>query len=116
MEEVIKGDHNNVSHPFHWKEVQVNLPGQVNYNPAHSWLSKTRMDGQLAWAAGHTAAAKQSYLGAQDAVQGTLVLTKARSLGRFSGTYHSGKGSVCTHIQGWIKKNGNWSIWNGLSA
>ncbi|KAL7451691.1 hypothetical protein ACHAXS_000255, partial [Conticribra weissflogii] len=88
-EEVICGDRHDLSNPFHWNKVEVNLPGMVTYNPSRSWCAKIRTDGRLAcdlftfidderitgpseeltWKAGHTVAAKQSYLGIQDAAR-----------------------------------------------
>ncbi|MGA0861210.1 MAG: hypothetical protein ACO3R2_16720, partial [bacterium] len=88
-EEVIKGDRHNPQNPFHWERVQLNLPGATDYDPTKSWIMKVRRDGRsasevftfvdderaagatqnLTWEAGHTVAAKQAYLGIQDAAR-----------------------------------------------
>lgn len=86
-EEICKGDRHDPSNPFQWKAVRLNLPGSPGYDPSITWVSKLRDDGRiacdiftfvddervtgptekLAWDAAHTMAAKQSYLGMQDA-------------------------------------------------
>ena len=73
--------------PFQWSHIRLNMPGTKEYDPCKSWISKMRTDGRVAcnllsfvdderltgpdeeltWQAGHTLAAKQSYLGVQDA-------------------------------------------------
>ena len=88
-EEVIRGDRMDVTNPFHWSEVRMNLPGSSTYDPTRSWIMKFRSDGlsacdfftfvdderikgpteDLTWRAAHTMAAKQAYLGIQDAAR-----------------------------------------------
>ena len=88
-EEVIRGDRADVTNPFHWSEVRMNLPGSATYDPTRSWIMKFRSDGlsacdfftfvdderikgpteDLTWRAAHTMAAKQAYLGIQDAAR-----------------------------------------------
>ena len=96
-EEVCKGDRhqtkrgkdNKELNPFQWKSIRLNLPGTDGYDPTFSWVSKLRVDGRIAcdlftfvdderlvgpteeltWQAAHTLAAKQSYLGIQDAAR-----------------------------------------------
>ena len=75
--------------PFQWARVRLNLPGSPNYDPKLSWIAKVRADGLLAcdvhtfvddervsgptqeltWQASHVLAAKQAYLGIQDAAR-----------------------------------------------
>ena len=92
-EEICKGDRHNSKiasdgkedNPFQWNSVRLNLPGP-GYDPAMSWVSKLRKDGQLAadlftyvdderlvaptrelaYQAAHVLAAKQAYLGIMD--------------------------------------------------
>ncbi len=73
--------------PFQWQHVCLNLPGTRDYDPCLSWVSKMRSDGRIAckifsfvnnervmrpdkdltWQASHVLAAKQAYVGIQDA-------------------------------------------------
>jgi len=88
-EEVIVGDRHDVSNPFQWSRVRLNLPGSKDYDPSASWISKVRADDmmacvlftfvdderivgateELAWQASHRLAQIQSYLGIQDAAR-----------------------------------------------
>jgi hypothetical protein len=88
-EEVIRGDRHDPANPFQWSRVKLNLPGTVGYDPSESWIAKVRLDGltacdlftfvddervvgateELTWQAAHTMAAKQAYLGIQDAAR-----------------------------------------------
>jgi hypothetical protein len=88
-EEVIRGDRFDTSNPFQWKIVKLNLPGTENYDPTGSWIIKMRDDGliscelftfvddervsgpteELTWQAAHVMAARQAYLGIQDAAR-----------------------------------------------
>jgi hypothetical protein len=72
---------------FQWQHVCLNLPGTRDYDPCLSWVSKLRSDGRIAcnifsfvddervtgpdeeltWQASHVLAAKQAYVGIQDA-------------------------------------------------
>jgi hypothetical protein len=47
-EEVIRGNPKDVTLPFQWDHVELNLPGSKNYNPSLPWLSKRRLDGLMA--------------------------------------------------------------------
>jgi hypothetical protein len=95
VEEICKGDcletgvgvDGKELDPFQWNHVCLNLPGTKGYDPCTTWISKRRDNGriacdvftfvddecilgadeELAWQASHTFAAKQSYLGLQDA-------------------------------------------------
>jgi hypothetical protein len=46
-EEVILGDPRDETNPFRWARVQLNLPGQREYNPSLPWVSKVRAVQQL---------------------------------------------------------------------
>lgn len=95
-EEVCKGDRHETGvgadgrelNPFQWKSIRLNLPGP-GYDPSLSWVAKLREDSrlacelltfvdderiaasdeELAYQAAHVLAAKQSYLGIQDAAR-----------------------------------------------
>jgi hypothetical protein len=47
-EEIIWGNQCDLSLPFHWDHVELNLPGSVSYDPSRPWVSKRMMDEQLA--------------------------------------------------------------------
>jgi hypothetical protein len=87
-EEVIFGDRHDSSNPYRWDHIQMNLPGQVDYNPSLPWVSKVRdEDGWIAsdlfsfvddlrptstskkegWKAARRTARVLSFLGLQDA-------------------------------------------------
>eukprot|EP00804_Cyclotella_cryptica_P009181 CCRYP_003237-RA/>CCRYP_003237-RA protein AED:0.49 eAED:0.30 QI:0/0/0/0.75/1/1/4/0/697 len=88
-EEVIRGDKADSMNPFQWNSVRLNLPGTSSYDPTTSWIAKVREDGlvacelftfvddervtgateELTWLAAHVMAAKQAYLGIQDAAR-----------------------------------------------
>lgn len=44
----ILGDRRSRSNPFQWDHVELNQPGDRNYNPNRPWLMKKRLDGELA--------------------------------------------------------------------
>jgi hypothetical protein len=95
VEEVCRGDRHEQGvgsdgkelNPFQWERVNLNLPGSETYDPCQPWIVKTRADGRkacdmhsfvddervhgpdqnLTWQASHVLAAKQGYLGVQDA-------------------------------------------------
>jgi hypothetical protein len=87
-EEVVRGDRTDSRNPYQWDRVVLNLPGP-GYDPTKAWVSKVRLDGsvasdlftfvdderitgateELTWQAGHALAAKQAYLGIQDAAR-----------------------------------------------
>jgi hypothetical protein len=89
VEEVAKGDRHCERNPFQWDHIRLNLPGNANYDPSLSWISKLRKDGliacdiftfvdderligatrELSWQAGHKLAYIQAYLGVQDAAR-----------------------------------------------
>lgn len=89
VEEVARGDRHCERNPFQWDHVRLNLPGDVDYDPSLSWISKMRNDGliacdvftfvddervsgatrELTWQAGHRLAYIQAYLGVQDAAR-----------------------------------------------
>eukprot|EP00956_Cyclotella_meneghiniana_P014413 scaffold21564_cov22-Cyclotella_meneghiniana.AAC.3 len=95
-EEVIQGDRTDRKNPFHWEEIRLNMPGTESYDPTRSWIMKLRADGmsacefftfvddervkgpteELTWQAAHTMAAKQAYLGIQDAARKADVCTQ----------------------------------------
>lgn len=95
-EEVMKGDRHDTKNPFHWSRVRLNLPGTKDYDPTQSWIMKVRLDGlsaselftfmdderaagateDLTWRSAHTMAAKQAYLGIQDAARKADVCTQ----------------------------------------
>eukprot|EP00956_Cyclotella_meneghiniana_P014553 scaffold21828_cov62-Cyclotella_meneghiniana.AAC.2 len=95
-EEVIRGDRTDRNNPFHWEEIRLNMPGTVDYDPTQSWIMKLRADGMsacdfftfvddervkgptedLTWQASHTMAAKQAYLGVQDAARKADICTQ----------------------------------------
>ena len=88
-EDIIRGDRQDQSNPFRWDSIQLNLPGDRNYNPALPWVAKLRRDGELAtdfyiyvddvrvtapseadmWEAIRVISSKLSYLGIQDATR-----------------------------------------------
>ena len=48
-QEVILGDQWDEEHNvFHWKELQLNLPGMASYDPSKAWVCKIRSDGTVA--------------------------------------------------------------------
>jgi len=47
-EEIIRGNRRDPKNPFWWERVQLNLPGEVNYNPRLSWIAKLRVDDKVA--------------------------------------------------------------------
>jgi hypothetical protein len=48
-EEVIRGNpRREHSLPFHWDFIEMNLPGNVSYDPTRPWMSKRRSDGDMA--------------------------------------------------------------------
>eukprot|EP00804_Cyclotella_cryptica_P022761 CCRYP_004987-RA/>CCRYP_004987-RA protein AED:0.44 eAED:0.44 QI:0/-1/0/1/-1/1/1/0/204 len=88
-EEVIRGDKTDSMNPFQWNSVRLNLPGTSSYDPTTSWIAKVGEDSlvacelftfvdderitgateELTWLATHVMAAKQTYLGIQDAAR-----------------------------------------------
>ena len=90
--EWIKGDHWDVRNPFHWDTIQLNLPGDPEYNPRRPRLEKVaKATGKLAavivsyvddmrtagfsseecWHIMHAVASRASYLGIQVAARKT---------------------------------------------
>jgi hypothetical protein len=48
-QEVILGDRlNEEGNVFSWDKMMLNLPGQVDYNPSRSWVTKVHKDGSVA--------------------------------------------------------------------
>lgn len=45
---MILGDSDDPENVFRWETVQLNLPGDPDYNPALAWVRKIRSDGYLA--------------------------------------------------------------------
>eukprot|EP00986_Skeletonema_menzelii_P013615 scaffold8081_cov83-Skeletonema_menzelii.AAC.2 len=96
VEEVARGDRQCDENPFQWNHIRLNLPGNVDYDPSLSWISKMRKDGliacdvftfvddervtgatrELTWQAGHRLAYIQAYLGLQDAARKLRELSK----------------------------------------
>lgn len=96
VEEVARGNRHCDKNPFQWDHIRLNLPGDVDYDPRVSWISKMRKDGLLAcdiftfvddervtgatreltWQAGHRLAYIQAYLGVQDAARKLRELSK----------------------------------------
>ena len=88
-EEFVKGYHNDITNPFHYNHVRLNLPGADDYSPALSWYSTINSVGELAatlaifvdderihhsteegaWLAARQVATRESYLGIQDAAR-----------------------------------------------
>lgn len=88
-EEVIRGNPKDVTNPFQWSFIQLNLPGTSDYDPSVAWLTKRREDGTMASdfvcfvddqrlvaatlerlkEAGHALSTRESYLGIQDALR-----------------------------------------------
>jgi hypothetical protein len=87
-EEVVRGDHKDPTNPFCFDCIQLNIPGQADYNPALPWVYKFRYsDSKIAnnffvyvddvrttgsmeedcWACSRAVASRYSYLGLQDA-------------------------------------------------
>ena len=47
--EIILGDRNDQKgNVFHWDRVRLNLPGSESYHPAHAWVTKVRVTGEVA--------------------------------------------------------------------
>lgn len=47
-EEIILGARGDESNPFHWARVELNLPGDKNYDPSKPWVAKVTHDDHLA--------------------------------------------------------------------
>jgi len=47
-DEVVRGDPQDPSNPFHWTTVVLNLPGSRHYTPCLPWVYRRRSDGHLA--------------------------------------------------------------------
>jgi hypothetical protein len=47
-DEVIRGDHKDVSNVFEWVRIRLNLPGDRDYDPSLPWVSKVKADGRIA--------------------------------------------------------------------
>ena len=48
-EEIVRGDRHDGLNVFHWDYVQMNIPGQKDYDPTAPWISKRRRsDGRIA--------------------------------------------------------------------
>jgi hypothetical protein len=48
-EEVIRGDHEDPENVFRWDHVELNLPGNPEYDPSRPWVAKYRLeDGRIA--------------------------------------------------------------------
>jgi hypothetical protein len=47
-EEIIRGNPRDVSLPFQYDRIELNMPGEVDYCPDKPWLMKTRADGKIA--------------------------------------------------------------------
>jgi hypothetical protein len=41
-EEVVVGEVSDISNPFHWERVALNLPGHGSYDPSQPWVQKVR--------------------------------------------------------------------------
>ena len=48
LKEESHGDPSDPENVFRWERVELNLPGQEDYAPHKSWVSKRRSDGSLA--------------------------------------------------------------------
>jgi hypothetical protein len=46
--QLILGNRAQESNPFRWKDIQLNLPGDSDYDPTLPWISKRRADGMIA--------------------------------------------------------------------
>jgi hypothetical protein len=87
-QEVILRDQSDEEHNvFHWKELQLNLPGMASYDPSKAWVCKICSDGTVAadifiyvkdiqccartlaeaWQASQRTSATLGFLGVQDA-------------------------------------------------
>ena len=44
IEEVIRGDRRDLSNPFQWESLMLNLPGSVGYKPTLPWIMQLRAD------------------------------------------------------------------------
>ena len=47
-EEIILGARGDESNPFQWARIELNLPGDKNYDPSKPWVAKVRHDDHLA--------------------------------------------------------------------
>ena len=47
VEEVLNGNHWDITHPFNWKRVMLNLPGNKEYDPRLSWVYKVNKEGDI---------------------------------------------------------------------
>lgn len=88
-DEVMPGKRRDKDNVFQWEKVRLNCPGQKDYKPSLSWVSKVRRDGKIAsdfvsfvddfrpsgpskaeaWRAASKTATTLNYLGLQDAPQ-----------------------------------------------
>jgi hypothetical protein len=104
-EEIIRGDHHDLSNAFQWESILLYLPGTKEYKPLVAWISKQRSDGSLAsdfvmfvddlrivgqgqnrvTEAGHTKSTKEAYLGIQDALQKLRAAGGTRRPGAWAG-------------------------------
>jgi hypothetical protein len=111
---VAYGDRKNVTNPFHWDRVVLNLPGSPGYRADLPWVMKIRVDGHIAAeifvyvddgrAIGHSAemawrvarfyAAMCARLGVQDAARKRT--SASRTPGPWAGTVtHTDQDQVC---------------------
>lgn len=104
-DEMVTGDRLDVSNPFHWEGVHLNLPGDPHYDPSQPWVAKRRKDGVLAggmvkymddlrpvaqgqsacWHLAHTVGTRYAYLGMQISPRKTRPPSQAP--GPWSGVY-----------------------------
>jgi hypothetical protein len=42
------GDSEDKNNDFRWDTVELNLPGDLDYNPALAWVRKVREEGEIA--------------------------------------------------------------------
>lgn len=89
IEEVIRGDRRDLSNPFQWESLMLNLPGSAEYKPSQPWVMQLRADNSVASGmtcfvddqrvtgegdkrvreAGHAISTRESYMGLQDALR-----------------------------------------------
>ena len=115
VEEVARGDRHCKSNPFQWDHIRLNLPGNADYDPSISWISKIRSDGliacdiftfvdderltgatrELVWQAGHRLAYIQSYFGIQDAARKLRLACREGGLWSGAGVHTIPELGVC---------------------
>jgi hypothetical protein len=141
VKEICRGDHHKEGvgldgkelNPFQWHQIRLNLLGSREYDPCLSWISKMWSDGQVAydlfsfvddecitgpdeeltWQASHTMAAKQSYLGMQDA--GRKARPSSKQPGAWAGVIVHVVASlgvcVLTSMEKWAKMRATLDKW-----